>query len=146
MKFGDSGSTSNKFDEMQIIGFNVVFKEESFEGRGDFSEDWFSLKLKFGPGHFWVEIDSIHDAFNKNTGLFVGAESLLDSVGLGKQLDKSSFVKFLFVFLFEYFFEMLADDAVQSESANIRETKIVFDENGLDWFWWAIELNLFVFD
>ncbi len=91
-----------------------------------------------------MEIDAVHDAFNKETGLLVGTEGFLDSVWFGEELDSAFSVEFLFMFLFEDFFEVFADDAVEPETTDIWHTKIVLDEDGLDGFGGALNLDLFV--
>ncbi len=91
-----------------------------------------------------MEIDAVHDALNKEAGFFVGTESFLDSIGLGEELDKAFSIEFLFVFLYEDFLEVFADDTVEPETTNIRQAKVVFDEDGFNWFGRALNRDLFV--
>ncbi len=93
-----------------------------------------------------MEIDAVHDALNKEAGFFVGTESFLDSIGLGEEFDKAFSIEFLFVFLFEDFFEVFADDTVEPEATDIRQAEVVFDEDGFDGFWRALNRDLFVLD
>jgi hypothetical protein len=129
---------------VKIIGFYIIFEQESFEWCSDFFEDGFGFGFELGTSHFGMEIDAVHDALNKEAGFFVGTESFLDSIGLGEELDKAFSIEFLFVFLYEDFLEVFADDTVEPETTNIRQAKVVFDEDGFNWFGRALNRDLFV--
>jgi hypothetical protein len=71
LKLGDTCTTTDQLDRIEIISFQIIFKQEPFQGRSKFLEHFLSPFLKLSPGNLRMEINAIHNSFNKQIRFLV---------------------------------------------------------------------------